>query len=92
MRETKYVAKKGFEDFYELAVAKKEQFDSELTLAKEKAIAEVENAFASKKVAIDEILNKVSEIVEVEIADETPLQENPQCVFENDEIEENQGY
>lgn len=69
MIETKFVAKKGLEKFYEIALSEKEQFETELEIAKQIAIEEVESRFAEKKTIINEIFEKVVDIVEVETPD-----------------------
>lgn len=68
-----YKAKVGYEDFFELANAKREAFEAELEEAKAKAVAEVEAEFAERKAGIDKIFAEVS--VEEEIADEPVVEE-----------------
>ena len=71
----KYEAKQGYEDFFELAKAKKEAFEVELENAKAEAVAKVELEFADKKAVIDKIFADVS--FEEEVADEEEFAEEP---------------
>lgn len=74
-----YKAKVGYEDFFALANAKKEAYETELEEAKAKAVAEVEAEFAERKVGIDKIFAEVS--VEEEIADEPVVEEEADSTF-----------
>lgn len=70
MIKNEFVAKKGLEDFFDLVVARKEEFETNLENAKAEAIAKVEQDFSELKNELDELFAKVAVLVQVEIPDE----------------------
>ena len=70
MIKNEFVAKKGLEDFFDLVVARKEEFEINLENAKAEAIAKVEQDFSELKNELDELFAKVAVLVQVEIPDE----------------------
>ena len=75
MIKIEYRAKAGMEDFFELAIAKKETYESDLEKAKEDAIAEIEKKFEERKIRIEKVLNEAADAYEVEVPDEV-VEEN----------------
>lgn len=73
-----YKAKEGYEDFFELAKAKKEAFEADLEKAKTEAIARVEEEFAERKARIEKIFE--------EVADQEIIEDEP--VVEEQSVEE----
>lgn len=76
MIKVEYKAKAGMEDFFELAIAKKETYEADLEKAKADAIAEIEKQFEERKVRIETVLNEVADKYEVEVPDEIAVEEN----------------
>ena len=86
MIKVEYKAKPGMEDFFELAISKKETFDNDLEEAKTDAIAEIEKKFEDRKTRIDTVLAEVADEYEVEVPEEIPAEEsceqsNPEQVY-----------
>ena len=86
MIKVEYKAKPGMEDFFELAISKKETFDNDLEEAKADAVAEIEKKFEDRKNRIDTVLAEVADKYEVEVPEEIPTEEsceqsNPEQVY-----------
>lgn len=86
MIKNEFVAKKGFEDVFDLVVAKKEAYEIDLENAKAEAIAEVEKSFEERKEIIDEMFSKASVLVQVEIPDEELEEELEETELRNETI------
>lgn len=60
----------GFEQEFEIFNSKKMNLEQEFEIAKQKAIAEVEQVFENRKNKINDLLAQVSKIEEVEVQEE----------------------
>lgn len=60
----------GFEQEFEIFNSKKMNLEQEFEIAKQKAIAEVEQVFENRKSKINDLLAQVSKIEEVEVPEE----------------------
>lgn len=74
----------GFEQEFEIFNSKKMNLEQEFEIAKQKAIAEVEQIFENRKSKINDLLAQVSKIEEVEVPE---VAEMPEEVVTN--VEEN---
>lgn len=74
----------GFEQEFEIFNSKKMNLEQEFEIAKQKAIAEVEQIFENRKSKINDLLAQVSKIEEVEVPE---VAEMPEEVVAN--VEEN---
>lgn len=74
----------GFEQEFEIFNSKKMNLEQEFEIAKQRAIAEVEQIFENRKSKINDLLAQVSKIEEVEVPE---VAEMPEEVVTN--VEEN---
>lgn len=74
----------GFEQEFEIFNSKKMNLEQEFEIAKQKAIAEVEQVFENRKNKINDLLAQVSKLEEVEVPE---VAEVPEEVVTN--VEEN---
>lgn len=77
MIKTEIVVKENFRDIYDLLIAKKDNLDLRFEEAKVQAILEVEASFSREKSDIDSAIALCTQTIEVEVPDETIVDEAP---------------
>ena len=75
MVKTEFVAKKGFEDLFDIISVKKANLDERQEIAIAKAIAEVQGEFAQEKIKLNDMFSMVADQIEVEVPDEPVAEE-----------------
>lgn len=86
MIKNEFVAKKGLEDVFDLVVAKREAYETDLENAKLEALAKVEEEFSARKDDIDNLFSQTSVLVQVEIPDEELEEEIEETELRNETI------